>query len=654
MILKNLLKTLAFSLILVILFIALRVIFIVYIGILHNEANIEQWSISLFSDGILCLYNGMQYDNRNVALFAILYFIFSFILKDKGLKILSGFFITIIVILGIGNMMFFLIYHDIYNSNLLGLIFDDRLAILQTGISGEYYISIKIFCAFIIIYIFLWFYQKSITFVNTLAFRKYYMISTISSAIFLLLLLTFFINASFSLKGKSLDQQITPSQNLFLKKITTDSFRALYFVYKGYKIITKSSMSDFYPKNIKTTIQEYFNINTNPPYDIYKLLEQSSQNTTSTKIRHIFYIVSESLSKWHFEERFDSINLVNATKNLIKNPHTISIDYFLENAPSTAKSLDTQISGLLQLDIPLHTLIGKIPSFETSIANIVKKLHYQTYFYYGGSGNWQKLDTFTHSQGFDKLFDESFLLTFAKQKDYPSPYKNIWGVSDNVLFDFIFENTTDTPSFNMIMTTSNHPPYDIPLEKYDVPLQEIQNFIDKNRISISAKILGHIYWYDKILINFVEKMSKKYPDSLFIITGDHYDRNYPDKQNIAITKQIPCIIYAPTLFLHKTTNVGAHIDITPTIIELISHKNFKYSSFGNPLASNNPNFKIPNKLALGYFVIGNKDILYTPDEEPILITKQANATHAHSLYEKLNQAKAISWYLIFKNQEVQK
>lgn len=654
MILKNLLKTLIFALILAVLFITLRIIFIVYVGILHNEMNIEQWNISLFLDSILCLYNGMQYDNRIVALFTILYLIFSFIFKDRGLKIFTGFFISIIVILGIGNMVFFLIYHDIYNSNLLGLIFDDRIAILQTGLSGEYFISIKILCAFVIVFIFLWFYQKSIAFINTLTFKKYYLISTISIAIFLLLLLTFFINASFSFKGKSLDQQITPSQNLFLKKITTDSFRALYFVYKGYKVITKSSMSDFYPKDIKTTLQEYFDINTNPPYDIYKLLEQSSQNTASTKIRHIFYIVSESLSKWHFEERFDDINLMSATKNLIKNPHTISIDYFLENAPSTAKSLDSQISGLLQLDIPLHTLIGKIPSFKTSIANIVKKLHYQTYFYYGGSGNWQKLDTFTHSQGFNKLFDESFLLNFAKQKDYPSPYKNIWGVSDNVLFDFILENTTDTPSFNMIMTTSNHPPYDIPLEKYGVPLQKIQDFIDTNHLPISAKILGHIYWYDKILIDFIEKMSKKYPDSLFIITGDHYDRNYPNNPNIAITKQIPCIIYAPTLSLHKTTNIGAHIDIAPTIIELISHKDFKYSSFGNPLASTNANFKIPNKLALGYFVIGNKDMLYTPNENPIFITKQANITHIQTLYEKLNQAKAISWYLIFKNQEVQK
>lgn len=648
MILKNILKTFNFVFLLVILFIVLRIIFILYVGIYHSEMG-DNITPSI-RDIFLCLFNGMQYDNRIIAIFGILYLILSFFFKDKGLQFYASFIIFFVSFLGIAHMLFFIIYHDVFNSNLLGLIFDDQIAILKTGLSSEYNLLIKLLMWLILSCLFIFLYKKITLLIQTISFPKNHTL-TFLAFIFLAFILMFFINASFSFKGKSLDQQTTPSKNIFLKKITTDNFRALYFVYKGYKLIAKSSLKDFYKKDIVTTTQEFFDLKKNPPYDLYTLLEKEVKNTSATSIQHIFYIVSESLSKWHFEKRFDAIDLMSQTKKLIQENKALSIDFFLENAPSTAKSLDSQITGLLQLDIPLHTLIGKIPSLQTSIANILKQLNYKTYFYYGGSGNWQKLDSFTHSQGFDKLFDESYLLTFAKNKNYPTPYKNIWGVSDNVLFDFILENTSQTPSFNMIMTTSNHPPYDLPLEKYDIPIEKIKSFVEENHLNISPKILAHIYWYDKILIDFISKMSKKYPNSLFIITGDHYDRYYPDNPNIAITKQVPCIIYSSVLAPHKTTNVGSHLDITPTIVELVGHRGFKYSSFGTPLASNNAGFKIPNKLALGYFVIGNKNMLYEPNQKPFII-HPTNETIVN-LYEKLDQARALSWYLIFRGNKIQ-
>ncbi|WP_104698042.1 MULTISPECIES: LTA synthase family protein [unclassified Helicobacter] len=647
MLLKNILKTFSFILVLVILFIVLRIIFIIYVGIYHSQIG-DATSYSL-EDIFPCLFNGMQYDNRIIAIFGILYFVLSFIFKDKGLKVFASLVISLCSFLSIAHMLFFIIYHDVFNSNLLGFIFDDQIAILKTGFSGEYNLLVKVFMWLVINFAFIFFYKKNISFIHTIKTSKNYFLSLIAF-ISLALLLMFFINSAFSFKGKSLDQQIVPSKNIFLKKITTDNFRALYFVYKGYKVVSKSSLKDFYPKDIVTTTQEFFNTKEAPPYDLYELLKQEVKNTSTTPIHHIFYIVSESLSKWHFEERFDSIGLLSQTKKLIKDKKALDIDFFLENAPSTAKSLDSQITGLLQLDIPMHTLIGKSPTFQTSIASILKQLNYHSYFYYGGSGNWQKLDSFTHSQGFDKLFDESYLLTFAKDKNYPTPYKNIWGVSDNVLFDFILQNTNNTPSFNMIMTTSNHPPYDLPLEKYDVPMKEIEDFVEKNHLNISPKILAHIYWYDKVLMDFISKMSKKYPNSLFIITGDHYDRYYPGNASVAITKQVPCIIYSPVLNPYKTTTIGSHLDIAPTIIELVGKKGFQYPSFGAPLASNNPNFKIHNKLALGYFVIGDKNMIYEPKQEPLII-HPTNKTLADS-YERLNQARALSWYLIFKGEKI--
>lgn len=650
MLFKNTFKSFGFIGILIVLFVVLRAIFIGYVGIYHQEMQTKD-----LRDIFLCFFNGIQYDNRNIAIFGLAYFLLSFLLKEKILKIFASFIFVLCIFLAFSNMLFFIIYHDTFNSNLLGFIFDDRKAILQTGLNGEYFISIKIIAIALLSLSVIWCYNKLIS--KLLLIKNSSFFISLTSLVALILCLMFMINAAFSFKGKSLDQQITPSKDLFLKKITTDSFRSLYLVYKGYKIIKNSKLNDFYDADIKTILTQYFNLKTTPSHlDIYELLNQTSHNTSQQKIKHIFYIVSESLSQWHFDPMYDSIDLLSETKKLIQDPHTLYFDTFLENAPSTAKSLQTQITGLLQLDIPLQNLIGKIPTFKTAIAYHTKNLGYQTAFYYGGSANWQKLETFSKTQGFEKFFDERNLLEFTSTKTYPTPYQNIWGISDNVLFDFIIANTTNTPSFNMIMTTSNHPPYDIPLEKYEVPMKKIHHFIKQNNLSIDSKILGHIYWYDKVLSNFIQTMSKKYPDSLFVITGDHYDRNYPKNTNLSINKQIPLILYSPLLKPHKTTQKGAHIDITPTILELVAPKNFQYSSFGKPLASNNPNFKLPNHLALGYFVIANHQMLYNDEEHylfPTLKDTMPDFTQAKKDYEKLNQARAISWYLLFKDSKVE-
>lgn len=652
MLFKNTLKTFGFIGILILLAIFLKITFILYLGVYHHK--MPSWDTA---DILLCLYNSMQYDNRNIAFFGILYFLLSFVFKNKGVGIYVSIIYSFYIFLNISNMLFYIIYDDTFNSNLLGFIFDDKKAIFQTGISGEYFLSIKILCAIMLSFFSIWCYKKSLSLLQKIPTPPLTFI--IISTICLLFSFVFMINASFSLKGKSLDQQITFSRDLFLKNITTDSLRSLYLVYKGYKAIQNSKMQDFYPQDIHTTLKQYFNLKKLPEnLEIYELLKQYSHNTSQQKINHIFYIVSESLSQWHFDTLYDSIDMLSATKKIINNnPHALYFDTFLENAPSTAKSLQSQITGLLQLDIPLQNLIGKIPTFKTAIANQAKILGYKTTFYYGGGANWQKLESFSKTQGFDNFIDKTNLLDFLKNQSQipPKPYENIWGISDNILFDFILTNTAKTPSFSMIMTTSNHPPYDIPLEKYNVPMEKITHFIKDQKLSIDPKILGHVYWYDKILANFIQNMSKKYPDSLFIITGDHYDRNYPKNANLRITKQIPLIIYAPNLILHKTTNLGSHIDITPTILEIIAPKNFSYPSFGKPLASTNPHFKIQNHIALGYFVIANHQMLYDNNDYFLYNSDSTpNILQAQKDYTRLNQARAISWYLLFKNSKVSK
>ena len=635
MIFKNTLKTFNFLILFLALFVVLRGIFILYVGFYHHEIG-QDYSLS---DIFYSLLYGARYDNRNIAIFTLIYFLSSFILKTRGLYLLTLTLSTLSIFIALGHMVFYTIYHDTFNLNLLGLFRESPATLLATGLSGDYNLMANLLAWLALSFIFITCYKKLDTKIDALIFQTPRLRAL--ALPFLALSLAWIYTSSFKLKDSLIPPPLHNS-NIFLHKIITDEYRALYFVHKAYRVTRTIPMG---AEDITATAQGYFNLSTPPPYDLYTLLSQTSHNPSDAKITHIFYIISESLSLWNFEPRLDAIDLMSETKGIIKENGALFFDKFLESADATGKSLESQLTGLFNFDIaPLY---GSLPIFETAISSMMKRLGYQTNFYFGGPNSFWKTISFAKSQGFDSAFQQSDMESLAHKKTYPAPYKNEWGVNDEILFDFIGQNTTSKPSFNMILTTSNHAPFDVPLESYGVPMDKLKAFIKDHDFTIDPKKLGHIYWYDKMLARFIRDMAAKYPRSLFIITGDHYGRDYlTTNPDISITKQVPLIIYSPTLKPHKTASIGSHLDIAPTIIELIAPKGFKYSSFGQPLASNDKTLKFPHKLALGYYTIGTANALYSPEQSPIVFKDSSDDLKA--LYKRLEQARALSWHLIFK------
>ncbi|PDX27379.1 LTA synthase family protein, partial [Helicobacter pylori] len=472
----------------------------------------------------------------------------------------------------------------------------------------------------------------------------------------------FYINAQLSFVGASLDLSIEPAKDPFLMKITPGAFRNLYLLARNYRQSHNLKFSDFAKETPLEVAKNYFHLKENLSNNLYELLSQTSHNDSLQTIQHVFYIVSESLSSWHFDKKFDSIGLTSALQDLVKKEHAHMLSAFIESAPRTVKSLDVQITGLPYINDNNLVNSGVIlPSFPMAIGNITKTLGYRNNFYYGGSGIWNKLTSFTKKQGFHALYFNNHLLEFAKNKPYPKPIESNWGVHDNILFDYILENTNPhEKTFSMVMTLSNHAIKNVNLKAFGVPLEKIQQFVEKTPKSENlpdANSLGHIYWYDKVIVSFIKKASQKFPNSLFIITGDHFDRSYEyAKNDLYIIKSVPLILYAPTLKPKKISQVGSHLDIAPTIIELVAPKGFQFVSFGKPLFSNNtinppshPNY------ALGYEAIATKDYFYNPSlglrylnenpKEPK--DKQNDKIEASKFYQQLESLKALSYYLLY-------
>ncbi len=674
---KLLVKSITFALFLFALFFAIKLCFVLYSGVYYDAIG----EVKSFSEYINTFINGLRYDSRHIATLSIVYFAIGLLFFWSELRwVILWIYAFIVVIvslfIGIAEIAFYEIYNDVFNANLLGFIFDDQKAIFHTGISEHYSILSFIFMYSILSFIFMYTYSKIFTKItreygydplSSIRSRSTSKESLITSAILFVifaLLMMFSINSSFSFKGGNLDQIAKPVENTFLRKVSTGAFRNLYLVYRGYMRISNSHFSDYTSQTPLEVVQEYFELDSKQThYNLKNLLAKKVTYSSKEKVNYIFYIIAESLSEWHFDKEFDEIGLTSGLKSLLNDAHGTKIGVFLQNADSTIKSIDVQLTGLFQTEIPINSIIGTLQPFITAPGIIMKDLGYKTNFYYGGSGIWQRLDQYSASQGFEKIYYSTHIVENAKLNGYASPYEGLWGAYDHYLFTLIKDNVfkhRSTPSFNMILTTSNHSPYDVPLEQFNVPLEDIHKFLTNHSEykKKDARFFGHIWYQDKVITRFIQEVSRVLPDSLFVITGNHYDGEYPNaKPSLKTQNTIPLIIYSPTLEMKKNTNIGSHIDITPSIVELIAPENYTYYSFGTPLVSNDSAALAGENDALGYFSVATDRFIYNKDGEQIEYFHKAMERHndkefAQSLYKRLQQATALSWWILKNGYEV--
>ena len=102
----------------------------------------------------------------------------------------------------------------------------------------------------------------------------------------------------------------------------------------------------------------------------------------------------------------------------------------------------------------------------------------------------------------------------------------------NICIRRVFDNIDENkPSFNIILNTSNHSPFNIDLAAKGFDAEAVKNALPENERNNQELIkeLGHFWYADKAAGEFIAKVKAKYPDSLFVFVGDHADRYNIDK-----------------------------------------------------------------------------------------------------------------------------
>lgn len=291
-------------------------------------------------------------------------------------------------------------------------------------------------------------------------------------------------------------------------------------------------------------------------------------------------ILGENYALWPLLPEYRSLGLAQTGEWLEKEgAYTY---HFLPNGSGTMPSLNGFLTGLPDVGLYVNYTMGlKGKASPFAIGETMKRLGYRTVFWYGGLRSWQDLEHFTLREGFDEFHCADEL---PEQGESSS-----WGVPDGALFDVIRERMQkeSEDTFYFILTTSNHPPFAYDVDAKGFPRVEVTEKLPPSIPRDKATIdqMGHIWYADQVMGKFIREAKKDDPSTLFVVTGDHAERfNFATDVSLWAQSGVPCYFYGegvPKDLLQGAA--GSHLQIAPTLVELIAPQGTTYTLLLPPL-----------------------------------------------------------------------
>lgn len=354
-----------------------------------------------------------------------------------------------------------------------------------------------------------------------------------------------------------------------------------------------------YGNNHRQAFADYFEIPVSQvPEDPLELLKRSTaKNKWAEQTRpHVVLLVMESFGAYWFNYQQDNFDLLGNFKNhLQEDSYTTN---FLSSTNATIGSLSCLMIGSPQRPISeflTESEYLQVP-FRSSPARTYKNAGYKARFIYGGNPGWREVNKFAMIQDFDSVEGETEIA------EYPGTLKekHDWGVYDEDLFDYVFRslNEAKEPQFLLTMTTTNHPPYQLP-STYQAPNLKTPDELKSRLIGDAAlaekRFKTYRYSADK-LAQFLTRLKKSsLKDKVIVaITGDHtfWIVNFTE-QELLQKGSVPFYLYTPPAIHKKLSKdiFGSQADILPTLYNL-SLSEQTYYSLGQDLLTSQKGFAV--------------------------------------------------------------
>ena len=434
------------------------------------------------------------------------------------------------------------------------------------------------------------------------------------------------------------------TSDAFLNECILDDGQALYRVRSMHKRLKSGDVVGVDKEHVRALAVEAaghaeLSADTLTPY-----LTRTAQGARIPKPRHIFIVLGETYAQWPMLETYAALHAADGIKGLIREPNAYYSRRFMPNGDFTSIAITGLVTGLSEVNQHVNYVARSLrEAYPTAMAPQFKRLGYAVDFWYGGVPSWEGMDRFSIAQGFDHFYG---------YPDFHAEKVNAWGTSDEQLFSALFQHLADEPpTVHLIMTVSNHPPYniDVAAEGFDLAraraeTAQLPNVDDPDQLALE---LGHYWYMDKIVTQFVHETMKKYPDSLFVITGDHAVRMNPSRTPTMYEYQsIPFVLYGQgvTPAVLAPDVVGGHTNIVPTLIELIAPAGFSYVSIAPSLTENNMGAAFNRDYFLTRSVMGRVN---TKETELLPGAAEEDPAAAYDLLQRrMTILRTLSWQLI--------
>ena len=166
----------------------------------------------------------------------------------------------------------------------------------------------------------------------------------------------------------------------------------------------------------------------------------------------------------------------------------------------------------------------------SSISRKLKKYDYSVRFYYGGDLSLFGLKIWLHDNEFEKIMG---------QEDFSPELPRIaWGVQDHAFFDAVADDLEkydgEKPFFSVLLTLSNHEPFDVP-EDFQAPRLSCED--------CDSRMLRAIAYADDSLGRFIDRLKTMplWENTLVIFVADHGHHQSPFDTADARRYEIPML-----------------------------------------------------------------------------------------------------------------
>lgn len=300
---------------------------------------------------------------------------------------------------------------------------------------------------------------------------------------------------------------------------------------------------------------------------------------TAMPARHVVLIVMESYEQWPMTPEYAGLGIADGLKGLAA--RGLWFNRFVPASDGTMSSLAAMVTGLPDADVHTAHQPNSRRPYPTSLPATFARLGFRTRLFYGGWLSWQRLEEFARAQGFTEVYGAAHMGGWSAA--------NEWGVPDATLFDFVLAQLDDArPTFDLVLTTSFHPPYDLDVRALGFPLAAVPPEVRARCTSEPDLVaLGHFWYADRAMADFVARAERVLRSALFAVTGDHAGRRtivaHPTFEEKHL---VPLVLYGPDVLGGRAMPpdaAGSHVDIPATLIELAAPTGFVYHALGRNL-----------------------------------------------------------------------